>query len=168
MISAGLGAFPVCLTPPVPGGPQDWRLQPLAGMSLPLSPHGNSSPLPLSSPIDVSSLHIAQAAGLRAAQQEHVGLEEQKGGESTWLRPSLPKLPPTAPGVQPALGHHSPGQSSPYAAGRCPRRRCRAISASRSCGRIRGGHFYPCKAMRMGALAVSVLWTSLCLSQLLA
>ena len=113
----------------------------MAGMSLPLSPHSNSGPLLLSSPIDVSSLHVAQAAGLRAAQQEHVGLEEQKGGESTWLSPFSLKLPPTAPGAQPALGHHSPGRSSPYAGGQCPRRRCHAISASGSCRRIRGEIF---------------------------
>lgn len=66
----------VCLTSPR----QRWgvpRTGAVGSMSPSLFPHGNSSPLLLSSPIDVSGLHVAQAAGLRAAEQEHVGLEEQ-------------------------------------------------------------------------------------------
>ena len=84
--------------PPVLGGSP--RLEASAigwGVSAPLPPC-NSGPLPLSSPINVSSFHVAQAAGLRAAQQEHVGLEEQRRGQSTWLSPSSPKLlPPHCP-----------------------------------------------------------------------
>lgn len=96
LVSAELAALPERLSPP-PRVPPAGGLSCWLGRLCPSRPRRSRSPA-LSSPVDVGRLHVAQAAGLRAAQQEHVGLEGQRGGESTWLSPSSPELPPsTAP-----------------------------------------------------------------------
>lgn len=80
MVSAGLPASLACLTP-IPGGAQRPETS------------AHSWAIHHSSPIDIRGLHVAEAAGLRAAQQEHVGLEEQRKEESTRVGLSMPSPP---------------------------------------------------------------------------
>lgn len=155
-----LQPLPVCLTPPqCRGGSRPEASAVGWDVSALLLPWGNRGPLPLSSPIDVGSLHVAQAAGLRAAQQEHVGLEEQKEGRERPVEPLLAEIPPPTTPPRHAASPKAPLTGTKLSLRRrmtSPTQMSRHFCQRKLQENYRG-YFYPRGSGGTGAVAVSVL-----------